>query len=883
LDYVWIEVMVLPLELLRPSLRSSFGVSPGEIMPALSETIAALPPLQRRMAEAWLTRFEENWHEQKLRECMAALPAQSSLRRPLLLAMIERDLAHHWEAGRKILVEDYLKDFPELGFANDLPIELIAAEYQIRQQKGGAELSEFAERFPTRIDDLYVQLKPGIFEGSSQAAPKPSGDSLAERRMKLLRAPAAADSSNPIPQRQTALPQSSTPNGPTTPLPASSLKPKSGVQALAPSSIPGVVLSFESTRSPAQKSPIAPAPQVNRPPVESPRPGAWQAVAPAVPPGPVAPAPTPPMVIGRYAIQRRLGSSNQGSNYLAVDTQLDRSVVLKVPRFSGSGIEADRARFFREAKAAAGWHNPMLCPILDVGQADGIDYLASSYIEGECLQDLIRQRPIWPARSAVELVIKLAAALDVAHGMGVVHRDLKPSNIFMMPGEVPVIVGFGQWTRPERAKTPEGALYVAPEQITGPPDAANSRSDIYSLGAILYQLLTGQAPPVVDRSSNPIQYPQDLDPQLRDVCDKAMALYPDERYKSMSEFAKELSGFQQSLGASETSTRIAIAGAAARLPLPPSSQPNMSVGGSSAAYAQMQKLRHLSGSAIPATQPIPVPRSPLQYWKWAIVGAVAVVALIVTLTLLSGGGDHSKNDSNDGANSNAANTPNTSQPPAAESVADLIKDLRSSNSKDREIAVQKLSARNDTETVDALTQVMVTDPWPDDNGPAGEIHDAALRSLIAIDSDKVTAVLRRAAKADEPRTRIWAYGELAKRIDDENRPVLQPNFLAGLRDGSPQVRRAVADQIRKNGLSDPAVIQALVARVSDDVWGEPNNSPPENFIHNPKADGGKDAALDALNKLAPNRVAEALNAAVKSGDLDVRKWAEHQKKNFDFK
>src|SRR5579871_650800 len=99
-------------------------------MPVPSETIAALPPLQRRMAEAWLTRFEENWHEQKLRECMAALPAQSSLRRPLLLAMIERDLAHHWEAGRKIRVEDYLKDFPELGFANDLPIELIAAEYQ---------------------------------------------------------------------------------------------------------------------------------------------------------------------------------------------------------------------------------------------------------------------------------------------------------------------------------------------------------------------------------------------------------------------------------------------------------------------------------------------------------------------------------------------------------------------------------------------------------------------------------------------------------------------------------------------------------------------------------------------------------------------------------
>src|SRR5579871_1716712 len=127
-------------------------------MPVPSETIAALPPLQRRMAEAWLARFDENWNEQKLRECMAALPAQSSLRRPLLIAMIERDLARRWSSGQQFHVENYLKDFPELGIAADLPLELIAAEYKIRQEKGGADLTEFAERFPTRVDDLYVML-----------------------------------------------------------------------------------------------------------------------------------------------------------------------------------------------------------------------------------------------------------------------------------------------------------------------------------------------------------------------------------------------------------------------------------------------------------------------------------------------------------------------------------------------------------------------------------------------------------------------------------------------------------------------------------------------------------------------------------------------------
>src|SRR5713226_6126535 len=102
-------------------------------MTGTSETLAALPPLQRRMAEAWLTRFEENWHDQKLRECMRALPTQSTLRRPLLLAMIERDLAHHWEQGRQSSVEAYLKEFPELGGPEEVPVELIAAEYALRQ------------------------------------------------------------------------------------------------------------------------------------------------------------------------------------------------------------------------------------------------------------------------------------------------------------------------------------------------------------------------------------------------------------------------------------------------------------------------------------------------------------------------------------------------------------------------------------------------------------------------------------------------------------------------------------------------------------------------------------------------------------------------------
>jgi serine/threonine protein kinase len=852
-------------------------------MPVPSETIAALPPLQRRMAEAWLARFEENWNDQKLRECMAALPAQSSLRRPLLLAMIERDLSRQWESGRRYHVEDYLKDFPELGMAADLPLELIATEFKIRQQRGGADLTEFAERFPARIDDLYVLLKPGIFEGQQQPTAPLANDALAERRRQLLRAPAAHEPFESDIPEPSAAPRSSIPNSNATPLPSSNHPTWSATQALAPSSVPSMFLSPEPIRPQTPKSPPSSIPQMNRNAAEGTRSSRLPASAPANSAAPMIAAPMPPPNIGRYSIRQRLGSSNQGSNYLAVDTQLDRAVVLKVPRFQESDSPADRARFQSEAKAAAGWHNPMLCPVLDFGQANGIDYMVSSFLEGERLSDLIKHRPIRAPRAAIDLVLRVASALDVAHGLGVLHRDLKPSNIFMTAGDVPVVVGFGQWTRPTRSNQPDAAAYIAPEQITGPPDAANPQSDIYSLGVILYQLLTGQTPPLRERPSAPVFFPPDLEPQLQDICRKAIAHYADERYRSMADFANDLSRHLQTLSAFESGPRKPLPGSSQRLPLPPSAQPVSEPPTNSVAFAQMQQLRTLSENVAPDAPAVRATRSFAQYRKWGVIGLVAIIALVATLYFLS---DNDSSQGKPNTASPATGTPNNTpapQQPVLEPLDDLLRQLRSAKVADREIAVQKLSARNDVETVDAVSQLIVVEPWPDDNGPAGEIHDAAVRVLIALDAGNVPAVLRRATKSDEFRTRMWAYGELAERIDNNNRPVLQPNFLAGLRDFNPQVRRAVADQIRKNNLNDPGIVQALVARVSDDVWGEPNNSPPENFIHNPAADGGKDAALDALEALEPKRVPEALNAAIKCGNLDVKKWAEHQKKNRDLK
>jgi serine/threonine protein kinase len=189
-----------------------------------------------------------------------------------------------------------------------------------------------------------------------------------------------------------------------------------------------------------------------------------------------------------------------GTVYLAQDAELDRPVALKAPRFRPEDQEAAE-RFTREGKAAAALRHPNLCPVYDAGEIDGVRYLAMAYIEGSPLSRAARLPPVPPAE-AVELVRKLALALAEAHEHGVVHRDLKPSNIMITPRGEPVVMDFGLARRlgtEETRLTQQGALlgtpsYMAPEQIDGDLRAMGPACDVYALGVILYELLTGQVP-----------------------------------------------------------------------------------------------------------------------------------------------------------------------------------------------------------------------------------------------------------------------------------------------------------------------------------------------------------------------------------------------------
>jgi hypothetical protein len=266
-------------------------------------------------------------------------------------------------------------------------------------------------------------------------------------------------------------------------------------------------------------------------------------------------------MIGRYRVLRPLGAGNMGSVFLAHDTLLDREVALKVPHFTAEDGPEVRARFLREGQALAALNHPNLCPVYDAGEADGVPYLAMAFVAGESLAQRCRDRVPWPQQDAVALVRRLALALAAVHDRGIIHRDLKPANILLTPAGEPVIVDFGlahRSGRDETRMTAAGAVvgtpaYMAPEQAAGNAAAPGPGTDLYSLGVLLYELLTGRLPfegtlvevlmAIRERTPAPVSvHRPDVDPTLEAVCARALAKRPADRYPGMREFAAALAG-----------------------------------------------------------------------------------------------------------------------------------------------------------------------------------------------------------------------------------------------------------------------------------------------------------------------------------------------------
>jgi serine/threonine protein kinase len=273
--------------------------------------------------------------------------------------------------------------------------------------------------------------------------------------------------------------------------------------------------------------------------------------------------------LGPYEILSPLGAGGMGEVYRARDTRLDRTVAIKVlPSHLSESAEA-RQRFDREARAISSLSHPHICHLYDVGQQDGTSYLVMEYLEGETLADRLRKGPL-PLEQVLKIGAEICEALEKAHRSGVVHRDLKPSNIMLSKNGTKLMdfglakarvtaVGAGSSSNSlatmSEPLTTEGTIvgtfqYMSPEQVEG--KEADARSDIFSVGAVLYEMVTGKRAfegkttastiaAILAAEPKPISTIQPMTPAAPDsIVKQCLAKDPDERLQTVHDLKLQL-------------------------------------------------------------------------------------------------------------------------------------------------------------------------------------------------------------------------------------------------------------------------------------------------------------------------------------------------------
>jgi eukaryotic-like serine/threonine-protein kinase len=260
-------------------------------------------------------------------------------------------------------------------------------------------------------------------------------------------------------------------------------------------------------------------------------------------------------IIGRYQILQKLGEGGMGEVYKAIDKDLDRTVALKLLASHAAGDAESRQRFLREARIAAGLDHRNICAVYEAGEHEGRPFLAMSFIDGPTVRDKIAERPL-RLEEALDLTMQAAEGLKYAHERGVVHRDVKCSNLMVnQEGQLKVmdfglahLAGQSLLTRPGTALGTAG--YMAPEVAAGKP--ADRRSDIWSLGVVLYEMLTGRMPfkaeseqatlyAAISQEHEPLTALRaGLPLELDRIVGKALAKNPDERYQYADQFLVDL-------------------------------------------------------------------------------------------------------------------------------------------------------------------------------------------------------------------------------------------------------------------------------------------------------------------------------------------------------
>jgi len=289
--------------------------------------------------------------------------------------------------------------------------------------------------------------------------------------------------------------------------------------------------------------------------------------------------------LGPYEIQSLLGAGGMGEVYRAHDSRLDRTVAIKVLPASFSADRERLQRFAQEARAAAALNHPNILSIFDIGEAQGAPYVVSELLEGETLRERLRNGPL-PIRRVIDYALQVARGLAAAHDKGIVHRDLKPENLFLThDGRVKILdFGLAKLTRPEapsgsgdaptvQVATEAGLVmgtagYMSPEQVRGKP--ADNRSDIFTFGAILYEMITGKRAFHGETSADTMsailkeetpelsETTRNVPPGLERIVRHCMEKHPTQRFQSAGDLAFDLDALTEISASTKSGAQAAV-------------------------------------------------------------------------------------------------------------------------------------------------------------------------------------------------------------------------------------------------------------------------------------------------------------------------------------